>query len=162
MFRFKVWFFAIRFSIIFSWIFSCLIGFYHFFEKTFLWSIKKNKWIAGPKLPYLKGIEESCATLLNRSVVMIIGMTRIKGRQFMTAQSISLFTMWFYIFSEELHYVRKLKTTSFHCNYLLRFNYPIYKTTNVCPMLPFFSESAPPILMKLGIPSIHTVKMVLK
>ena len=123
MFRFKVWFFAIRFSIIFSWIFSCLIGFYHFFEKTFLWSIKKNKWIAGPKLPYLKGIEESCATLLNRSVVMIIGMTRLKGRQFMTAQSISLFTMWFYIFSEELHYVRKLKTTSFHCNYILIFKY---------------------------------------
>ena len=34
---------------------------------------------------------------------------------------------------------------------------PIYKTTNVCPMSP-----APPILMKLGIYLIHSVKIVLK
>ena len=39
---------------------------------------------------------------------------------------------------------------------------PIYKTTKVCLMLPFFSETAPPILMKLGIHFIHSLKMVLK
>ena len=39
---------------------------------------------------------------------------------------------------------------------------PIYKTTNVCLLYQFFSETAPPILMKIGIHFIHSVKMVLK
>ena len=39
---------------------------------------------------------------------------------------------------------------------------PIYKNTKVCPVSPFFSETAPPILMKLGIHFIHRLKMVLK
>ena len=41
-------------------------------------------------------------------------------------------------------------------------SHPIYKTTNVCLLYQFFSETAPPILMKLGIYLIHSVKMVLK
>ena len=63
----------IRFIIIFH------LGLYGFKQKTILWSITKSKWIHGPRLPYMTGIEESCATLLNRSVVMIIGMTRLNG-----------------------------------------------------------------------------------
>ena len=39
---------------------------------------------------------------------------------------------------------------------------PIYKTTKVCLIRPFFSETAPPISMKLGIHSTHSLKMVLK
>ena len=40
---------------------------------------------------------------------------------------------------------------------------PIYKTTNVFPIVAFFSETtAPAILMKLGIHFIHSQKMVLK
>ena len=52
---------------------------YGFKQKTILWSITKSKWIHGPRLPYMTGIEESCATLVNRSVVLIIGMTRLNG-----------------------------------------------------------------------------------
>ena len=48
-----------------------------------------------------------------------------------------------------------------HANVFRQIN-PIYKTTNVCLVLPFFSETAPPILMKLGIHFIHSLKMVLK
>ena len=39
---------------------------------------------------------------------------------------------------------------------------PIYKTTKVCLMRQFFSETAPPILMKLSIHFTHSLKMVLK
>ena len=59
------------------------LGIYGFIKKTILWSIKKSKWLQGPRLPFMTGIEESCATLVNRSVVMIVGMTRLDGNTYL-------------------------------------------------------------------------------
>ena len=63
---------------------SFCLGIYGFIKTTILWSIKKSKWLQGPRLPFMTGIEESCATLVNRSVVMIVGMTRLDGRYVFT------------------------------------------------------------------------------
>ena len=54
-----------------------LSGFYKFQKETALWSITKKKWIKGPKLPFLLGIEEGCMTLLNRTSILIFGMTTL-------------------------------------------------------------------------------------
>ena len=33
---------------------------------SILWVIEKHKWVQGPDLPYLKGIEEGCATHIGK------------------------------------------------------------------------------------------------
>ena len=48
---------------------------FEFTDDTALWSISKKKWIEGPKLPYMIGLEDGCATALNRTSVIILGMT---------------------------------------------------------------------------------------
>ena len=48
---------------------------FEFNDDTALWSISKKRWLKGPKLPFMKGLEEGCATALNRSSVIIFGMT---------------------------------------------------------------------------------------
>ena len=75
-------------------------GLYGFKQKTILWSITKSKWIHGPRLPYMTGIEESCATLVNRSVVMIIGITRLNGKYHKKKMYPYNF-IWSYILSEQ-------------------------------------------------------------
>ena len=52
-------------------------GYYRFLKETVLWSMTKKKWIKGPRLPYLLGIEEGCMTLLNRTSILIFGMTTL-------------------------------------------------------------------------------------
>ena len=54
-------------------------GFYEFYRDTRLFSLTKRKWFQGPKFPTLMGIEEGCATLLDRYTVMILGMTKLFG-----------------------------------------------------------------------------------
>ena len=52
---------------------------YQFSKETYLWSISKQKWINGPNLPHLLGVEEGCMTLLNKTVVMVIGFTNLES-----------------------------------------------------------------------------------
>ena len=52
-------------------------GFVVYQRGTFLWSEMKNKWLDGPDLPHGLGVEKGCLTLLNRTSVMIIGLTRL-------------------------------------------------------------------------------------
>ena len=54
-----------------------LSGLFEFTDETALWSISKKRWIKGPKLPYMKGLEEGCATALNRTSVLIFGITQL-------------------------------------------------------------------------------------
>ena len=56
-------------------------GYIEYPKDTFLWSEVKRKWISGPMLPYGIGIEEGCLTLLNRTSVMVIGVTKLKKVQ---------------------------------------------------------------------------------
>ena len=56
-------------------------GFVEYPRDTFLWSEVKRKWISGPTLPNGIGIEEGCLTHLNRTSVMIIGVTKLKEMQ---------------------------------------------------------------------------------
>ena len=46
-------------------------------RETYLWSETKNKWLKGPDLPFGLGVEKGCLTLLNRTSVMIIGLTNL-------------------------------------------------------------------------------------
>ena len=48
---------------------------FEFTDDTALWSISKKKWIEGPKLPYMTGLEDGCAPALNTTSVIILGMT---------------------------------------------------------------------------------------
>ena len=57
-------------------------GFYEFIKESTLWSISKNKWIKGPEFPHKRGVEEGCATLLNRSVVLVIGITKLESKYY--------------------------------------------------------------------------------
>ena len=57
-------------------------GFYEFIKESTLWSISKGKWIKGPEFPHKRGIEEGCATLLNRSVVLVIGITKLESKYY--------------------------------------------------------------------------------
>ena len=52
-------------------------GFVVYPRGTFLWSEIKNKWLEGPDLPLGLGVEKGCLTTLNRTSVMIIGLTRL-------------------------------------------------------------------------------------
>ena len=45
-----------------------------------MWSISKDKWLKGPEFPHKRGVEEGCATLLNRSVVLVIGITKLESK----------------------------------------------------------------------------------
>ena len=48
-------------------------------RKTYLWSIDKNRWLdKSPLLPQSFGIEEGCLTLLNRTTVLIMGVTKLE------------------------------------------------------------------------------------
>ena len=53
--------------------------FYKFQKETYLWSISKQKWMNGPKLPLLLGVEEGCLTVLNRTLVLVVGITHLQG-----------------------------------------------------------------------------------
>ena len=53
--------------------------FYNFHKKTYLWSISKQRWINGPKLPYLLGVEEGCLTVINRTLVLVVGITPLQS-----------------------------------------------------------------------------------
>ena len=53
--------------------------FYKFQKGSYLWSISKHQWINGPKLPYLLGVEEGCLTVLNRTLVLVIGITHLQS-----------------------------------------------------------------------------------
>ena len=53
--------------------------FYNFQKETYLWSISKQKWMSGPKLPLLLGVEEGCLTVLNRTLVLVVGITHLQG-----------------------------------------------------------------------------------
>ena len=57
-------------------------GFYEFIKESTLWSISKGKWIKGPEFPHKRGIEEGCATLLNQSVVLVIGITKLESKYY--------------------------------------------------------------------------------
>ena len=48
---------------------------FEFTDDTALWSISKKRWMKGPKLPYMTGLEDGCATALNRTSVIVFGMT---------------------------------------------------------------------------------------
>ena len=45
-------------------------------EKTSIWTIEKEKWIQGPKIPLFLVIDDNtfCATAINSTFVMFIGM----------------------------------------------------------------------------------------
>ena len=45
-------------------------------EKTSIWTIEKEKWIQGPKIPLFLVMEDNtfCATAINSRFVMFIGM----------------------------------------------------------------------------------------
>ena len=55
-------------------------GIFEFYKDTRLFSLTKRKWFQGPKFPTSIGIEEGCATLLDRHTVMILGMTKLFGK----------------------------------------------------------------------------------
>ena len=59
---------------------------------TFLWSETKNKWLKGPDLPLGLGVEEGCLTLINRTSVMIIGLTSLTLMESMISNHIQIFT----------------------------------------------------------------------
>ena len=48
---------------------------FEFTDDTAMWSISKKRWIEGPKLPHMTGLEDGCATALNRTSVIVFGMT---------------------------------------------------------------------------------------
>ena len=50
---------------------------FQFVSDTALWSISKKRWIEGPQLPDLVGLEEGCATVMDRTSVVVFGMTEL-------------------------------------------------------------------------------------
>ena len=52
-------------------------GMFQFISDTALWSISKKRWIEGPQLPELIGLEEGCATAVDRTSVIVFGMTEL-------------------------------------------------------------------------------------
>ena len=56
-------------------------GFYKFYTNTRLFSLTKRKWFKGPNLPDGMGVEEGCATVLDKYTVMILGMTKLIGKR---------------------------------------------------------------------------------
>ena len=50
---------------------------FEFTDDTAIWSVSKKRWIEGPKLPYMTGFEDGCATALNRTSVIVFGMTNL-------------------------------------------------------------------------------------
>ena len=55
------------------------------------------------------------------------------------------FLGWFWKLKSSIPFFDAIWCQSYFCKY------PIYKMTNVCLLYQFFSETAPPILMKLGV-----------
>ena len=52
---------------------------YH--RETYLWSLNKKRWLSeSPKLPISLGVEEGCLTLLNRTTVLIVGITKLESK----------------------------------------------------------------------------------
>ena len=82
-------------SVLISLVSTLLLANYVFWPQTALWNIKKSKWINGPQLPYLRGIEDGCATLLNRTVVMFIGMTKLIGRKVKQQYAIEFYSFFY-------------------------------------------------------------------
>ena len=86
-------------------------GFYEFYTDTGLFSLTKRKWFQGPKFPPAIGIEEGCATLLDRYTVMIFGMTKLFGKlwRFFSKFHVHVINVRFFFSLEENHgYVRTI------------------------------------------------------
>ena len=75
-------------------------GFYEFYRDTRIFSLSKKKWLQGPEFPHLRGVEEGCATLISRHVVMIIGMTKVIGnlRMILSSKTVSGSSFNFHFF----------------------------------------------------------------
>ena len=64
--------------------FEIVGGFYEFYRDTKIFSFAKRKWLQGPEFPHLRGVEEGCAIPIGRSVVMIIGISKLIGNLALT------------------------------------------------------------------------------
>ena len=81
---------------------------YGYIQKTFLWSIKKSRWLAGPKLP--QNIANGCGLALNRSHAQLLvnsvdnlrleGMTCLSGQECDSCVKSWIFNFetWFWTF----------------------------------------------------------------
>ena len=89
-------------------LFLFLAGFYEFYTDTRLFSLTKRKWFQGPKFPTSIGIEEGCATLLDRYTVMILGMTKLFGklRRFFFKFHVHVNVRFFFSLEQNHGYVR--------------------------------------------------------
>ena len=48
-------------------------------SKTILWSIKKQKWLVGPKIPDIYDIYGGCAVPIDKNIVILMGLILSHG-----------------------------------------------------------------------------------